>query len=243
LNTRKFLEKVTEKWHIKVLSVAVALVIFIFYRMNTLETRFFTVPLQIEANEYLIPVSSFANTVRINIRGEAGGIHAILEEDIEAYIDLNKYATEGTHRIPVQIRRKGSALGIGPLEISVIPIEIPLSLEQKVSRNIPVFPVFSGAIAQGYELTSQSIIPERVAAEGPRSILDNQFEFITETIDLEGRYGNFSVLAGIVNANPLITIHGNRMIEYRGVIRRIVRESDFIILESEEEIENGDNGQ
>ena len=31
-------------------------------------------------------------------------------------------------------------------------------------------------------------------------------------------------MVNIVNNNPLISIHGNRMLEFRGTIRRIVRE-------------------
>jgi len=40
------------------------------------------------------------------LRGEKNNIFQILEEDIEAYIDLSKYASEDTHKIPVQIRKK-----------------------------------------------------------------------------------------------------------------------------------------
>jgi YbbR domain-containing protein len=251
LNRGKLLEKITEKWPVKVLSVAAALIIWVFYRMNTLETRFITVPLQIEANELLIPVSSFASTVRVSLRGEANGINPILEEDIEAYIDLKRYTGEGSYRIPVQIKKKGSALGIEPMEITVVPSEILLMLEQRVSRNIPVFPVFEGTIAQGYEMTGQSIIPDSVIAEGPRSSLENQYEFLTSTIDLGGRYESFSVLVSIINSDPLITIHGNRMIEYHGTVRRMERESqrsvpipNIEITDIEvSAIENGEDGQ
>jgi YbbR domain-containing protein len=225
LNSQKFLAKIIEKWPAKVLSVAAAIIIAVSYRMNTLDIRHISVPLNIEASETLAPANSFARTVRVSLRGDAGEIQPILEEDIEAYIDLKKITSEGSYRIPVQIRKKGSALGVEPLEISVLPLEIPLILEQKVRKTIPVMPVYRGTIAQGYELTSQSITPETVIAEGPRSSMDAQLEFTTDTIDLEERYGNFSGLVNIVNNNPLIFIHGNTMIEYRGTIRRITRDS------------------
>jgi hypothetical protein len=224
LNSGKLLAKILEKWPVKVLSLAAAIVIAVFYRMNTLETRSFSVPLKIETNDSFITTGSYVNSVRINLRGEAGSINSIHEEDIEAYIDLNKYANEGLYRIPVQVRKKGNALGIQPLEISVLPIEISLILERKVSRSVPVNPVFSGTTAQGYELTSQTIIPDSVTAQGPQNILDNLRDFPTETIDLEGRNVNFSTIVGIINDNPFITIQGNRMIEYRGTIRPIERE-------------------
>jgi YbbR domain-containing protein len=218
------MDKILEKWPVKVISLIAAIIITVFYRMSTLETRSFSVPLLVEANNLFIPSSSFTDTVRVSLRGEADSIHSIPESDIEAYVDLNKYTKEGLYRIPVQIRKKGSALEIEPLEINVIPAEISVILEQKIVRNIQVYPVFRGTIAHGYELTSQLIIPDSVTAEGPRSTLESQYDFLTETIDLEGRYGNFSILINIINENPLIVIHGNKMIEYRGTIRRITRE-------------------
>ena len=236
----KLFAKITEKWPVKVLSLAAAIIISVFYRMNTLETRFFNVPLFIESSETLIPASSFASSVRVSLRGEAEGIQHIFEEDIEAFIDLGRYTNEGNFRVPVQIRKKGSALGVEPLEISVLPIEIQVDLEQKVNRNVPVYPVLHGTVAQGFELAYQSLIPGSVAAEGPRSVLDSYIVFSTETINLDRRYDDFSIMVNIINNNPLITIQGNRVLEFRGTIRRIVREEQAEVQVHIEE-ETGDN--
>ena len=219
----KLLQKITEKWPVKVLSVAAALVISIFYRMNTLETRFFSAPLRVISGEALVPVSSLTNAVRISLRGETDGIQQIMEDDIEAFIDISKYTAEGSYSVPVQIRKKGSALGIAPLEISVLPVEIHLDLEMKIIKNIPVFPILTGIIAQGYELGDHQIIPDTIIAEGPRRALEDIREFNTDIIDIDRRFENFSVRVNIINNNPLIVIHGDRMIEYRGIINRIVR--------------------
>ena len=135
MNRAKLLAKITEKWPVKVLSLAAAIIISVFYRMHTLETRFFTVPLVVISSETLVPAGSFPGSVRISLRGEAEGIQQILEEDIEAFIYLGRYTSEGSYRVPVQIHKKGSALGIEPLEISVLPIEIPLVLERRLIRE------------------------------------------------------------------------------------------------------------
>ena len=243
MNSPKLLSKIIEKWPAKVLSVAAALIISIFYRINTLETRFVSVPLLLESADSFIPSSSYTRTVRVSLRGEANSIYPILEEDIEAYIDLKKYTQEGVYRIPVQIRKKGSALGVEPLEISVVPIEIALVLEQKTSRSIPVYPVFSGKIAEGYEMTGQSIFPPEVIAEGPRSALEAIYEFNTDTINLDGRYENFTVMANIINNNPLITIYGGRICEYRGVIISAGREARMNIPAPDDETPDNETGE
>ncbi|WP_461248288.1 CdaR family protein [Treponema sp. R6D11] len=225
MNRSGFFAKITEKWPVKVLSLAAAIIIAIFYRMNSLETRFFTVPLLIESSDSLSPANSFPRSVKISARGEAEGIQPILAEDIEAYIDLGRYENEGTYRVPVQIRKKGRALGVEPLEISVIPVDIPLLLEDKITRNVSVFPVIRGSAAEGYELTNQSLTPSSVIVEGPRSLIDNRIEFNTETIDLDGRYEDFSIMVNIKNDNPLLSIHGSNILEFRGYISRIARET------------------
>jgi YbbR domain-containing protein len=225
VNSRELLIKITETWPAKILSVAAALIISVFYKMNTLETRSFTQPLRIEAANSMVPASSYPQTVRIVLRGENNSISPILEEDIEAYIDLGRYSFENSYRIPIQVRKKGSALGIEPLEITVEPIDVHVRLESKISRPVKISPSSRGSMAEGYELTSQSIIPAVINAEGPRSNVEALQEFNTGTIDLEGRRADFSVMINIINNDPLIVTHGNRMIEYRGTIRQIARET------------------
>lgn len=241
MNREKLLAKLVEKWPAKVLSVAAALIISIIFRMNTLEIRSFSVPLNVIENESLIPAGSFIDSVRVSLRGETNDIHTILESDIEAFIDLNKYTSGGLVRVPVQLRKKGSALGVEPLEISVIPVEIQIQLEEIITRNIQVFPAFQGAIAQDYELTSQSITPDSVTARGPRFILNNIVNFTTEVIDLNDRFEDLTVFVSVINENPLVTIQGSGMIEYNGTVRRIDRYVHIIeepqVIETDEDEE------
>ena len=236
MNRAKLLSLIINKWPVKVLSLTAAILISVFYRMTTLETRFFTVPLLIESSDTLVPAVTFAGSVRVSLRGENDEIHSILEEDIEAYIDIGKYTNEGSYRVPVQIRKKGSALGVEPLEISVLPIDIPMVLEQKITRSIQVFPVFSGSVAEGFELIYQTLIPGNVVVEGPRSILTSFTGFNTEPIILDRRYENFTSIISISNNNPLLSIHGNMMLEFHGYINPIIRNDVYRTEERREEI-------
>jgi YbbR domain-containing protein len=220
LNPKKLLARAVEKWPAKVLSVAAALMLLVFHRMSTLESRFFAVPLQVESGGDLVPSSAYAQVARVTIRGDANSIYPIIESDIEAYIDLSKYLSEGWYRLPVQVRKKGSALGVEPLEISVDPMEVSLHLERKMSKNIPLIPEFKGRVAPGFDLVSQSISPAVVLAEGPERLLAQVTEFQTDIIDLDGRDQDFSVLINIVNREPLIIIRGNGMAEFRGQVHR-----------------------
>jgi YbbR domain-containing protein len=130
LDLNKLLAKITENWPAKVLSLALAIIIFLFHRMNVLENRVFSASLGIESGN-MAAASSYPRTVRVKVRGEKDSIGSILEEDIEVYLDLKRFSEEGTHRVPLQFRKMGTALGIDPLEITIDPPEIVLDLEKR----------------------------------------------------------------------------------------------------------------
>ena len=219
---QKLLAGAVEKWPAKVLSVAAALLLFVFHRMSTLETRFFSIPLRVEISADFIPVNSYPRLVRVSIRGDADSIYPIVEDDIEAYIDLTKHRAEGWYRSPVQIRKKGTALEVEPLEISVEPLEIAIQLDQKIRRTIPLSAHTQGTVAPGFELVSQSLTPHQVTIEGPLSIAGSVAELSTELVDLEGRNESFTVTARIVNPDPLIVIRGTVTAEFQALIRPLI---------------------
>ena len=111
LNGRKLLARAAENWPAKVLSIALAIILFVFHRMSMLEDRFFSVPLNLEINSNLVPASSYPRMVRVSLRGDANSIYPILEDDIEAYLDLTRYTDRGHYRAPVQVRKKVPPLG------------------------------------------------------------------------------------------------------------------------------------
>jgi YbbR domain-containing protein len=219
LNSRKLLARVVEKWPAKVLSVAAALILFVFHRMSTLESRFFSVPLQVETGAGFVPVNDYPRLVRVTLRGDPNSIYPIVENDIKAYIDLTQHSAPGWYRAPVHIRREGSALGVEPLEISVDPMEISIQLDRKASKTVSLGANTRGAVGAGFELVSQSLFPDQVTVEGPMSVLDSVFELSTEAIDLEGRNESFTVAARVHSPGPFISIRGNGTAEFQALIR------------------------
>ncbi|MDR2101780.1 MAG: hypothetical protein LBP43_04350 [Treponema sp.] len=222
MNGRKFLAKAAENWPAKVLSVAFALILFVFHRMSTLEERFFSVPLKVEIDEGMTPSSPYTRMIRLNLRGDANSIYPILEDDIEAYIDLTRYTEKGSYQAPVQIRKKGTALGVEPLEIGVDPLEISLELDHRVSKYVPLTPNMRGYPEQGYELVSYTLNPTQVVIDGPLNATDGISELLTDFIELDGRTEDFSVMVNILNPAPLVMIRGNGMTEFRGFVRELI---------------------
>jgi hypothetical protein len=231
-----------ENWPAKALSIAVALILFVFHQMSITATRPLSVNLAIETGSAMIPASPYPHNVRLQLRGEDDGIKTITDSDIEAYADFSRYESEGWYSAPVQIRRKGSALEVEPLEISVHPMEVSVYLDVRVVKTLPLTADVRGMTASGFNLEAYSIFPAEVVVSGPLGILDNIHEIKTDTIDLGGRNGDFSLMVDIINPNRFISLRGSGMAEFHGRIRPVV---PVRIIESEPEPdeENDDEGE
>jgi YbbR domain-containing protein len=228
LNPRKILQKAAENWVAKVLSIALALVIFIFHRFNSLESRFFSSPLVlVELPSHLCPSQPYARMVKVTLRGETNNIQPILDDDIEAYIDLNQYESPGAYHVPIRIRKKGTALGVEPLEIAVDPMEMIIELDYKSNKYVPLTANTEGSLEPGFDLVSHTLSPTQVVLEGPSGLLDSVLELYTDVIDLNGRNADFSVSVGILNRDPLLTIRGNGVTEFKGFVHSRIDVRNF----------------
>jgi YbbR domain-containing protein len=233
LNSRELFVKAVNNWPAKVLSVFLAIVLFVFHRMSALEERFFSVPLLIETNGGLTPSSSYPRMIRVTLRGDANSIYPIVEEDIVPYLDMTKYTEAGSYRAPVAVRKQGTAMGVDPLEIGVDPLEITLELDHKVSKYVPLTPMYQGYVETGYELVSYSLDPAQVSIEGPLKVMTGITELNTEYVELSGRNADFSISVRILNRDPLIIIRGSGVTEFRGFVRAaiIIRNIDQLPIE------------
>jgi hypothetical protein len=222
LDSKRAISAVAHNWPVKVLSIIVAVFLFVFHRMSTLEERFFSVPLNVETKGNLIPSSSYPRMIRVRLRGDPNSIYPILEDDIEAFVAFEKYEAPGTYRSPVQIRKRGTAMTVEPLEIAADPPEISLSLDHRISKFIPLTPSLRGRLDSGYSLSSYTLNPTQVIIDGPSELIGSISELHTDFIDLDGRTGDFSMMVNILNRDPLIVIRGNGITEFRGFVNRII---------------------
>jgi hypothetical protein len=222
LDGKKLLSTIVDNWPAKVLAIGLAVVLFVFHRMSTLESRFFSVPLNIENLGAMMPSSTFSRMVRVSLRGEANSIFPIMEDDIEVYIDMGRFSRPGTYIVPVQWRKKGTALGVEPLQITVDPMEISISLDHRISKFVPIAVSFRGQVESGFAMTSYTLDPSQFVVDGPAEVMGGINELPTELVDLEGRREDFSLTVNILNIDPRISIRGGGSSEFYGSINRML---------------------
>ncbi|MDR0637474.1 MAG: hypothetical protein LBG27_00990 [Spirochaetaceae bacterium] len=218
----KLQELILRNWPAKILSVGCALVLFVFYQTSTLEERFFSVPLLVEGADKMVPANQYPKMIRVTLRGNANSIYPVINSDIETFIDIGDTNEKGTRHFPVQVRKKGTALGVETLEIAVDPMEITIELDTKFSAFMNVLPRTQGEVAVGFELTRKTLNPSRIRIEGPEGLVRRYTELSTEAIDLEGRNADFTVITRVANPDPLIALQGESIIEFHGEVRPVL---------------------
>ncbi len=217
---RSIFDRILADWPAKMLSLAGAVALFFFYQLNRLEERPLSVPLLVVSNEEFVPASQYPRTVRLVLRGESNAIYAVLDDDLEATLDLRGYTSAGVWRVPVRVEKKGSALGIDPLEISVDPSDVAVSVEPRVVKEIQVVPSFRGYLEPGYELAGFKLVPSRIEASGPASIMEKLDDAATEPVELTGRSDNFTVRTKIVARDALVRLLSSDIIEFSAEVKK-----------------------
>ncbi len=200
--------RIVADWPAKVLSLAVAILVFTFYRLNRLEDRYVSVPLAVTVGDEFVPSSSLPRSVRLTLRGESNSLVTILEEDLRASVDLSRATSEGFYKAPVLVEKRGSALGVDPLEITIDPPEIAVSLERKLRKVVPVTPSFRGYLGPGYELSSFALEPAEEEVSGPASAVERIIDLSTDPIELSGKTSDFREEVRVFAKDPLVQVSG-----------------------------------
>ncbi len=220
MTVKTLTERLLANWPAKIVCLALALLLFMFYRMSTLQERFFSVPLEVETNGDIVPASAFPRMVKIGLRGDNESIYPIIDSDVVAVLDLTRFTKEGEYRVAIQTKLKGTAVDVSPLEVSVDPVEVNLRVEHRVVKKLSVTPSFKGYPEAGFEFSGYALNPTTVEISGPRSAVEKLNDLATEQIELSGRNASFNGTVSVLNASPLISASGGGKIEYSVTINQ-----------------------
>jgi len=208
-----------DRWLPKILSLLAAVLLSLFYQINNLQERFFSVPLAIETDDSFSVTGDVPLYVRVHLRGTEEQIFSIMEDEIAAVADFSSHDSEGTFKVPIQIQMKKQVQPLDEtLEIQVEPREITIFQEEKVIRSLEIRPVLTGFPPNGYELVQYFMSPSSVTVQGPRSQLEDIHSISTEEIPLAGRYDDFTVSTRLVPPGRNVYIPGGDIVEFRGVV-------------------------
>src|SRR5574344_898698 len=186
MNTKQLLDKIAKNWPAKVICFVIALFIYFSHQMSILEKKTFTVPLTITENGSMVSATQSDRYVKVTIRGQREEIATVTNKDIVAYLDITNETKEGDYTFPVLVQPSAHVQLMEPLEIRVKPEKVPLKIEARTVRYLPIEPVLSGSIAHGYEMKEVVVTPANIKVEGPGQMVESLTTIATEAVDVEG---------------------------------------------------------
>ncbi|MCX7026742.1 MAG: CdaR family protein [Spirochaetes bacterium] len=220
MKPENFAASLFSEWPAKVLSLAAALLLILFFNLTRLEQRTINIPLAVAFNEEFAPSSQYPRMVKVVLKGERDVIYGIREDEISASLDLAGFKNEGIYRVSVKLEKHGNALAADPLEIRPDPQEINIGLERRVQKKVPVTPSFKGFLESGYELTSFDLSPSEINVSGPAGLVAQTTEISTDIIGLGGKKTDFSVDVRLLKKNNLLAFEGRESVVFSAKVKR-----------------------
>lgn len=199
----KFLVK---KHALKLLSVFLSVFLWI-YVLNSEKVKFE----KTVALEYILPEDMMfserpAQEVIFMIEGPRAFVRSVAERDDKLVIDLNRANKKRSLNFAIDIIPTQLNLPFGMVVERVLPRKIPMKLEKKASKIVPIRPVFSGTLPDQMNLAKAEIFPQEVEVYGPRSLITKLKEVHTRPVELEGLLGLSEVPVEIQFADDRLSL-------------------------------------
>ncbi|MDR3283749.1 MAG: hypothetical protein LBS97_01045 [Treponema sp.] len=199
-------EKLLHNWPAKIICLALALVLYFFYQVISLDRKNVSARLSVQTDGLMLPASSYDSFIRVIFRGSKENLAVITENEFEVFLDLTWYTREGQYNVPVKIRLSPALMKLDPLEIHLVPDTIPLKIENREYAEIPLKAMLQGEAAHGYQTAGVTCTPSTVRVSGPRSLVRGLQSLPTGDIPLDGRRVSFSMPVKVLNESEFIRL-------------------------------------
>jgi|GEM_PF-2347941 len=173
---------------LKILSVLIALGMWIMVVSGHEETKEMTVPVKlINVTNGKVAIADYPN-VSINIKGAARLMQSLTNSDILLDIDVSAFTDGQSMRriLPADFK---TPLGLEVVDVK--PSDLRITLDNISAKEVRVLPSIIGEVRQGYMVESITLKPNSVTVTGAKSVLSNLENISTMPINLSERNENF----------------------------------------------------
>lgn len=205
---REFTAELFSNWPVKLFSIAAAVILYFSFQIVSLDSKSFSLPLQIREGGNFVLTGQAPSYVRVTVRAKPDNLAIVQKSDIQAYIDTSLVTEAGNNTLQVKLDLKDFFTLMEPLDIQVKPYRLSLAFEKIAYKTVPVTPLFFGTPADGFEVSSWTLSPAKVQISGPESIVASVTEVHSSTIDLQERKTGFKAPVTIERSSKRIQILG-----------------------------------
>lgn len=174
-----------KKHSLKLISLFFAIFLWA-YVLNSEKVRFEkTVALDYILPEDMIFAQRPPLEVSFMIEGPRAFVRTVVDKEERLVIDLNKANSKKHLSFTVDINPEQLDLPFGMIIERVVPRKVPIRLERKASKIVPIKAMYAGELPSKMRLVKRDLIPQEVEVYGPRSLISQLKEVQTRPIDQE----------------------------------------------------------
>lgn len=190
---------------LKLISLALAAGIwFVVVVRNPVAEVAVDVPIELQNIPPNLEVSSeHIPQAQIRVRGPERLISRLQTTDVHAAINLNEVSA-GEHTFDLTASQVHEPQGLEVVQI--VPTQLHLAFDTRITRSIEVRPRITGTFASGYSIANVEVVPQRVSITGPRRRVEAVDTAMTDPIDASGNIGSAEFTVHAYVSDPLIQV-------------------------------------
>ena len=156
------------------------------------EKTYYDIPVVLQNEDILaergLMIVSERPTVTLHLSSTRTNLNQLNESNINVITNVNSIVTAGTHELTYSVSYPGNVPAGSVARQSSRPDMVTLKVENKITKQVPVVPVYSGSVAEGLVADKGNVVLDNAFIEvsGPESVLEQ----ITQAmifVDLEGK--------------------------------------------------------
>jgi YbbR domain-containing protein len=209
---------ITNNWHLKIVSLVLAVMLWMAVANQASSEIGLQVPLEYRNIPRRLEITGdMTNTVQVRLRGSSSLIKDITAKDVSTTIDLGKM-TSGEKIVPLSPQNVQAPFGAEVIRVN--PSSVRFNLERTITKTIPVVPTITSQLTDGYELGKVEVSPPEVQIEGPESRVNTLNSIATVAIRLDRRQSRVEQTADLDVPDPQIRLLHPAPVNVRVEVRR-----------------------
>jgi YbbR domain-containing protein len=212
---------------LKVLSVAFAVLLWLFVSGDETVERGLRVPLEFQQFPAGLEMTGEApSLVDVRVRGSSSALSRLAPGEIVAQLDLRaaRIGRRLYQLTPEQVR-----VPYGVQVVQVTPPTVAIIFEPSTSKQVPVMPSVEGDPAPGYVVGNVAVEPATVEVVGPQSAIARVTEALTEPISVAGARTTVNDGVTVGFEDPALRLKTPRLAQVRvevlpGPVERTLRD-------------------
>lgn len=170
------------------------------------------VPADLEISSESIPEAL------IRVRGPERVIRQLRVNEVQAEIDLSgSKPQERTFDLTAQQVQHPRDIAV----VQVVPSQVHLSFDTRLTRDVPVNPRVTGNFANGEQIVKVEADPARITITGPRHHVESINTATTDPIDASGTRGSAVFTTNVYVSDPLVQVQRTTSIRVTVIVQKV----------------------